>query len=101
LNINSFKSIKTRILNTMFENIREDWRTYQGQISRQGIWIMWIYRFGQWRYTTRIRWLQMPFSFLYKILFVFIQIITGVKLSGEAKVRKRFIIEHTGCIYRS
>ena len=40
----------------------------------------------------------MPFSFLYKILFVFIQIITGVELPCEAKVGKRFIIEHAGGI---
>lgn len=82
----------------MFENIREDWRTYQGKLSRQGLWVMWVYRFGQWRYTIQIRWLRMPFSFLYKLLFVFIQILTGVELPCEVKVGKRFIIEHAGCI---
>lgn len=83
---------------SVFENIREDWHTYQGQISRQGLWVMWVYRFGQWRYTIQTRWLRLPFSFLYKVLFVFIQIITGVELPCEAKVGKRFLIEHAGCI---
>jgi serine O-acetyltransferase len=34
----------------MFENLREDWRTYEGDIFRQGLWVMVVYRFGRWRY---------------------------------------------------
>ncbi|MEK8020882.1 MAG: serine acetyltransferase [Candidatus Parabeggiatoa sp.] len=82
----------------MFENIREDWRTYQHDITRQGFWVMLIYRLGRWRYTIKIKLLRMPFSFLYKILFLFIQIITGIELPCEAKVGKRFTIEHFGNI---
>jgi len=82
----------------VFENIREDWRTYQHDITRQGFWVMLIYRFGRWRYTIKRKWLRMPFSFLYKLLFLFIQIITGIELPCEAKVGKRFTIEHFGNI---
>ncbi len=82
----------------MFENIREDWRTYQHDITRQGFWVMLVYRFGRWRYTIKRRGLRMPFSFIYKILFLFIQIITGIELPCEAKVGKRFTIEHFGNI---
>ncbi len=82
----------------MFENIREDWRTYQHDITRQGFWVILVYRFGRWRYTIKRRGLRMPFSFLYKILFLFIQIITGIELPCEAKVGKRFTIEHFGNI---
>ncbi len=80
----------------MFENIREDWRTYQHDITRQGFWVMLVYRFGRWRYTIKRRGLRMPFSFIYKILFLFIQILTGIELPCEAKVGKRFTIEHFG-----
>jgi serine O-acetyltransferase len=82
----------------MFANIREDWRNYQGNITRQGLWVMIIYRFGQWRYTIKNKWLRKPFSFLYKLLYLFIQIITGIELPCEAKVGKRFTIEHFGGI---
>jgi len=82
----------------VFENIREDWRTYQHDITRQGFWVILVYRFGRWRYTIKRRGLRMPFSFLYKILFLFIQIITGIELPCEAKVGKRFTIEHFGNI---
>src|SRR5579871_1265809 len=82
----------------MFENLREDWRTYDRTISRQGLWVMWVYRFGRWRYTLRWRWLRMPFSFLYKVLFVISQISTGIELPCEATLGRRFRIEHFGGI---
>jgi serine O-acetyltransferase len=82
----------------MFENIREDWRTHDRQISRQGLWAMLIYRFGRWRYTIRRRWLRAPFSALYKILKPFSEIITGIELPCEATVGRRFRIDHFGGI---
>jgi serine O-acetyltransferase len=82
----------------MFENIREDWQTYQRDIKRQGFWVMLVYRFGQWRYTIKTRWIRLPFSLLYKVLFVFIQIVTGVELPCETKIGRRFTIEHFGDI---
>ncbi|MBE9561930.1 MAG: serine acetyltransferase [Proteobacteria bacterium] len=78
----------------MFENIREDWHTHQRDITRQGFWVMLIYRFGRWRYTIKQRWVRIPFSFLYKVLYIFIQIITGIELPCEAQVGRRFTIEH-------
>ena len=82
----------------MFENIREDWHTYQHDITRQGLWVMLVYRFGRWRYTIKGRWIRLPFSFLYKVLYLFIQIITGIELPCEVKIGRRFIIEHFGGI---
>ncbi len=82
----------------MFKNIREDWDTYQHDITRQGFWVMLVYRFGRWRYTIKRKWIRMPFSFLYKVLYLFIQIITGIELPCEAKVGRRFTIEHFGDI---
>jgi serine O-acetyltransferase len=83
---------------SVFENIREDWHTYQRDITRQGFWVMLVYRFGRWRYTIKSRWIRLPFSFLYKVLYLFIQIITGIELPCEAKVGRRFTIEHFGGI---
>jgi serine O-acetyltransferase len=82
----------------LFENIREDWRTYDRQLSRQGLWAMAVYRFGQWRYTIRWRWLRMPFSFLFKVLKVISEVLTGIELPCEAKLGKRFRIDHFGGI---
>ncbi len=82
----------------MFEQLREDWRNYERDFARQGLWVMVVYRFGRWRYTIRSRLLRRPFSFLYKILHVFTQIVTGIDLPCEATVGRRFTIEHFGDI---
>src|ERR1700748_1665557 len=76
----------------MFENIREDWHTYDRQLSRQGLWVMVVYRFGRWR------WLRMPFSFLYKVLRLISEILTGIELPCEVTVGRRFRIDHFGGI---
>ncbi|WP_019866106.1 serine O-acetyltransferase [Methylovulum miyakonense] len=82
----------------MFANIREDWRTYEGDLSRQGLWVMLVYRFGRWRYGVRQRWLRLPLSILYKILKLLSQILTGIDLPCEAQVGRRLVIEHFGGI---
>jgi serine O-acetyltransferase len=82
----------------MFENLREDWHTYQGDIQRQGLWVMAVYRLGRWRYGIRSRALRLPFSFVYRGLKVLSQIMTGIELPAETKVGHRFLIEHFGGI---
>ena len=82
----------------MFENIREDWRTYNGDPSRQGLWVMLVYRFGRWRYSIKQRWLRLPFSFAYKILHLLAQILTGIELPCEVQMGRRLTIEHFGDI---
>jgi serine O-acetyltransferase len=78
----------------MFRNLREDWKTYEHDLSRPGLWVMVVYRFGRWRYGIRPRVLRMPFSFLYKLLFVLIQILTGIELPCETKIGRRLRIDH-------
>ncbi len=82
----------------MFENLREDWRTYDRQWSRQGLWVMVVYRFGNWRYTIKNRAIRMPFSFAYKLLKVLSEILTGIDLPCETKLGRRFRIDHFGGI---
>jgi serine O-acetyltransferase len=67
----------------LVENIREDWRTYDRQWSRQGMWVTVVYRFGRRCYTIRWRWLRLPFSFLYKLLKDVSDILTGIELPSE------------------
>lgn len=82
----------------MFDNLREDWRTYEGDWARQGLWVMIVYRFGRWRYTVRPRLLRLPLSFIYRVLKVWSQILSGIDLPCEATVGHRFRIEHFGGI---
>jgi serine O-acetyltransferase len=82
----------------LFENIREDWRTHDRQLSRQGLWAMAVYRFGRWRYNIRWRWLRMPFSLVYKMLKPLSEVLTGIELPCEVTLGRRFRIDHFGGI---
>ena len=82
----------------MFANLKEDFKTYEGDWSRQGFWVMVIYRFGCWRYTIKSGLFRKPFSLLYKILYKFIQVITGIELPCEVTVGKNFRVDHFGGI---
>ncbi len=82
----------------MFENIREDWRTHDCQWSRHGFWVLVIYRFGRWRYGIRWRPVRVPFSFVYKLLKFFSEMLLGTELPCEAVIGRRFVIEHIGAI---
>lgn len=57
-----------------------------------------VYRFGRWRYTVRPAIVRKLFSFIYKILYKFIQIITGIELPCETTIGSNFIIDHFGGI---
>lgn len=80
-----------------FKNLREDWRTHERDIWRQGLWTLAIYRFGRWRYRLPAL-LRKPFSLLYKLLKVFGQMITGIDLPCETRIGRRLRIEHFGGI---
>lgn len=82
----------------MFANIRADLRAHGGHWGAQGFWAMVVYRFGRWRYTIASPLLRKPFSLLYKVLYKFIQILTGIELPCEAVVGPGFVIDHFGGI---
>jgi serine O-acetyltransferase len=82
----------------MFDNLREDWRTHDRQLFRQGLWVMAVYRFGRWRYKIRSRGIRAPFSAIYKFLRLLCEILTGIELPCEAVVGRRFRIDHFGGI---
>lgn len=82
----------------MFENLKEDWTTYERDLARQGLWVMAVYRFGRWRYGVRPAFVRQIFSFLYRILKIASQIVTGVDIPCETSVGRRFKIEHFGGI---
>jgi len=82
----------------MFENLKNDLKAYQGDWTHQGFWVMVVYRFGRWRYRLRKGWMRKPFSFLYKLLYKVVQILTGIEFPCEVEVGKNFRIDHFGDI---
>jgi len=82
----------------LFSNIKADLKTYEGQWSQQGFWVMVVYRFGRWRYGIKNSLLRKPFSLLYRFLYKMVQILTGIELPCEVPVGMNFRIDHFGDI---
>ena len=82
----------------MFELIKQDLQAHDGHWGAQGFWALLVYRFGRWRYGIRPAALRKPFSLLYRMLYKFIQIITGIELPCEAIIGRNFVIDHFGGI---
>ena len=82
----------------MFENIRADLRAHGGDWAAQGFWVMLVYRFGRWRYGVRPALLRKLLSFIYKVLFKLVQIVTGIELPCEVEIGRNFVIDHFGGI---
>ena len=80
----------------MLKNLSEDLKTYGGDWSAQGFWVMVVYRFGRWRYGVRPAPIRKLFSMAYKVAFKVVQILTGIELPCEVPVGKGFRIDHFG-----
>jgi serine O-acetyltransferase len=82
----------------MFSNVRADLRAHGGDWGAQGFWALVVYRFGRWRYGIHSKWLRKFFSFLYRVLYKLVQIVTGIELPCEVEIGKNFVIDHFGGI---
>jgi len=82
----------------LFALLREDWQTHERDLCRQGLWALAVHRFGHWRYGVRLALIRIPLSFIYKVLKLVSQILTGIDLPCEVKVGRRLTIEHFGGI---
>jgi len=60
--------------------------------------VLLVYRFGRWRYGVRPVILRKFFSLIYRIMYKFVQILTGVDLPCEVEIGSNFIIDHFGGI---
>src|SRR6202795_3534590 len=82
----------------MFENIRDDFRAYEGNWSAQGFWVMLVYRFGRWRFGVRPVVLRKLCSCIYHASHKVTKVLTGIDLPCEVIVGKNFVIDHFGGI---
>jgi len=82
----------------MFNHIKQDLKNYQGNWAAQGFWVMLVYRFGLWRYSVNNTILRKFLSFLYKLLYKLVQIVTGIEFPCEVEIGENFLIDHFGGI---
>jgi serine O-acetyltransferase len=82
----------------MLDDIRADLRAYGGNFGAQGFWAMVVYRFGRWRYGVRPVLLRKALSFVYRIAYKLVQVLTGIELPCEVEVGRNFVIDHFGAV---
>lgn len=74
--------------------LREDKRVNDNSIFRPGYQAMVVYRFGVWRETVTPRLLRMPFSFLYRAMYVFVRNVYGIEIPSSAVIGRRLRVAH-------
>ena len=75
---------------------REDYITHGRDLLSQGFWALAVHRFGNWRMGVRFRLLRWPLSFLYKILYKWVEWTCGISLVYTVRVGRRVHIWHQG-----
>lgn len=88
-----FESELTRDAGFM-ELVKEDYARHERDWTRPGFRALFVYRFGVWRMRIRSKLIRLPFSFLYRRLFVHVRNHYGIELPYSAKVGRRVVIEH-------
>jgi serine O-acetyltransferase len=76
--------------------VAEDFRTNGSDIFRQGFWILFLHRFGNWRMDVRWKLLRAPLSLLYHILSKLGEMFFSIYLPYTTPVGRRVCIEHFG-----
>jgi serine O-acetyltransferase len=83
---------------SLVSQIREDWIAHGRDWTKPGFRAVAIHRFGVWRMGITSRWLRMPFSLLYTMLFRRIRNHYGIELPYTVKLGRRVVVEHQGNI---
>lgn len=89
---------RTGWLDRLWPNCAADFRSHASDPGRPGFYVMLVYRFGRWRYGLRWRPLRRLCSFIYKTMYFFVRIATGIELPCEVPVGRNFRIEHQSAI---
>ena len=76
----------------------EDLRVAREGPLSLGFWALQVYRFGHWRYSFRSRLIRIPLGVIHAVLAKLAEIVCGVEIGVSARIGRRLIIEHSGCI---
>jgi serine O-acetyltransferase len=73
--------------------IREDLRC-NGGVSYPGFQAVALYRFGVWKDGIGSKLLRVPFTLLYRFLYIFVRNVYGIELPHTARIGRRFTVGH-------
>lgn len=84
---------------SLWQLLREDLRTHDGNPWEQGFWAIAVHRFGNWRMGFRWKVLRAPMTLLYRFLYRWVEWTCGISLPYTVKVGRRVRIwHHSGMI---
>jgi serine O-acetyltransferase len=78
--------------------IAEDFAVHGRSLIVPGFWAIAVHRFGNWRKDIRPRLLELPFSVLYRCMYIGVNWMWGIDLSYAVVLGRRVRIWHHGCI---
>ncbi len=92
------KQAPSRRTNSFWQTLQQDLEVHDGDWTRPGFRAIAVHRFGEWRMGIRRRWMRVPFSLLYRLLYRRVRNNYGIELPYTVKLGQRVIIEHQGGI---
>lgn len=78
--------------------LREDLRNHDGRWAELGLWAILVHRFGNWRMGFRTKVVRAPLTLIYRVLYLGVEIATGISLPYTVRVGRRVRIWHQGGI---
>lgn len=73
--------------------VREDLR-HNGGVSYPGFQAVALYRFGVWKDGIGSKLLRVPFTVVYRFLYIFVRNVYGIELPLTARIGRRFTVGH-------
>jgi serine O-acetyltransferase len=78
----------------LLEQIVEDWNAHGRDWTRPGFQALAVHRFGNWRMRIGPRPLRIPFSALYRALYLGVSNLYGIEVPYTARLGRRVVFEH-------
>lgn len=79
--------------------LREDFKTHESNLFEQGLWAVAVHRYGNWRMGIKMRFIRIPFSLLYRVLYKLVEWTCGISLPYTVRLGRRVRIwHHSGII---
>ena len=88
---------ETSVVN-LWQLVKEDWIAHGCDWTKPGFRAVAVHRFGVWRSQIKPKLLQLPFRFLYRMLYRKVRNVYGIELPPNVELGRRVVIEHQGGI---
>jgi serine O-acetyltransferase len=82
----------------LWSRIRQSWEVHGRRFSSPGFKAVAVHGFGQWRMSIRWKFVRIPLSVLYRMLYRRCCNRYGIELPYSVKLGERVIFEHQNCI---